>query len=136
MQTGAKDIYTKAAENETIHHAGQQTTTVFKKAGTFTKETGVKVKDKLDEIGVSQVASNTVEKISTGSKIFGGFLIGKAKETSEAINSNEKIAHAKDVTKEKLGALSGMMASGWNKFYSNVIQYDVEDKDDDKEEGG
>jgi hypothetical protein len=92
----------------------------------------VKVKDKLDEIGVSQAASNTVEKISTGSKLFGGFLYGKAKETTEAINSNEKITHAKDVTKEKLGNLGNMMASGWNKFYSNVIQYDIEDKDEDE----
>ncbi len=119
-----------------IHAAGAQTTTAFKKAGTFTKETGVKVKGKLDEIGVSQAASNTVEKISTGSKIFGGFLYGKAKETTEAINSNETVAHAKDVTKEKLGIMGSMMASGWNKFYSNVIQYDIEDKDEDEKSEG
>jgi hypothetical protein len=40
---------------------------------------------------VSQVASYTASKIATGSKIFGGFIVEKAKNAGEVLKQNEKI---------------------------------------------
>ena len=44
-------------------------------ASIYTKEKSITVKSK-----VAENAKNTMEKISEGSKIFGGYIINKAKE--------------------------------------------------------
>lgn len=44
-------------------------------ATTYTKEKSIIVKSK-----VTENAKNTIDKISEGSKIFGGYIINKAKE--------------------------------------------------------
>lgn len=64
----------KAKENEKIQNAGN----AFSKAGTFTKETGSKVKDKLDETGVTEVAVNVGSKLKAGGLLVGNFLYEKA----------------------------------------------------------
>ena len=52
---------------------------VYNKAGTITKETSTKVKTKLDESGVTNIASQTAGKITTGGKFAAGFIADKAK---------------------------------------------------------
>ena len=80
----------------------------------MTKETGAKVKEKLDEIGVTQVAKDTASKVALGGMFVGGFIMGKAKlakdKLNEKIDEHENIAHARDVTKEKVGIVTGFVS--------------------------
>lgn len=79
----------------------------LKKAGTFTKETGTKVKEKLDDIGVTDAAVTAAQKVKMGGLVVGGFIASTAKtagsKINEKIDQNDKLAHARDVTKEKVG---------------------------------
>mmetsp|Transcript_37938 Transcript_37938/g.27928 ORF Transcript_37938/g.27928 Transcript_37938/m.27928 type:complete len:91 (+) Transcript_37938:787-1059(+) len=90
------------------------------------------MKEKLDEMGVSQAASSAATKISTSTKLFGSYLYEKAKESKENFNNNETVNNAKEATKEKLGAFKSYMASGWRSFYSNVVQYEREESSGDE----
>ena len=71
------------------------------------KDTNTKVKTKLDEIGVTYVATTTVDKVSHTAKDVGSYIYDKAKVASEKVNekieSNEKLSNAKHTTSEKLG---------------------------------
>ena len=84
----------------------------------MTKEAGSAVKHKLDEKGVTQSVTQTASKIAVGSKLFGGYLADKAKAASnkvtEKIDSNEKLAHARDVTKEKVSVMGKAMSVGFS----------------------
>jgi hypothetical protein len=59
---------------------------VLTKAKTFTKDTSTKMKNKMDEIGVTYVAHTTVDKISTGSKAVGGYIYEKGKVATDTVN--------------------------------------------------
>jgi hypothetical protein len=80
-------------------------------------DTGHAMKAKLDEYGVTAVTSSAAEKLTTGSKSIGGYIFGKAKAASSAVNSkidnNEKLSNARDSTKEKLGLFSQGVKSKW-----------------------
>mmetsp|Transcript_35484 Transcript_35484/g.34522 ORF Transcript_35484/g.34522 Transcript_35484/m.34522 type:complete len:126 (+) Transcript_35484:618-995(+) len=93
----SKEYYSKVSESE----MGEKTGAAFKRAGTVTKETGSNLKTKLDEIGVSDAASNAATKVSTNTKLLGGYIYTKAKDASESFNNNETVASAKESTKEK-----------------------------------
>ena len=56
MKSGTSNLITKAKENEKLSNAASSTGNAFKRAGTFTKETGSKVKEKLDDSGVTDAA--------------------------------------------------------------------------------
>lgn len=85
-------------------------------------DTGHKMKVKLDEYGVTAVTTIAAEKIASGSKSIGGYIFGKAKAASSAVNSkiesNEKLSNARDTTKEKLGLFSQGVKSKWGVFSS------------------
>lgn len=90
-----------------MQSAADSTGTAFRRAGTFTKEQGSKVKQKLDDVGVTDAASTAASKLKAGGLFIGGFLYEKASyagsKINEKIDSNDKLHNAKDVTKEKVG---------------------------------
>ena len=52
---------------------------MLNKAETFTKETGAKVKTKMDETGVTEFAEKAAGRITTTGKFVGGFIADKAR---------------------------------------------------------
>ncbi len=102
VQTNAREV----KESEIMQRAQTQTKNLISKAEALTKETSSKVKTKLDEKGVTEFASTAADKVTTGTKLLGGFLFSKAKQASSVVNEkidkNEKLAQARDTTKEKV----------------------------------
>ena len=82
------------------------------------------MKEKLDDVGVSNAASNAASKVKAGGMYVGGFIASTAKaaggKISSTIDGNEKLSSAKDVTKEKLGQAASYMSYGWSSLYSKV----------------
>ena len=124
MKTSTSGLYNKAKDNEKLNSAASATGDAFKRAGTFTKETGSKMKEKLDDAGVTDAAVNLGSKIKAGGMFVGGFLYEKASaagsKINEKIDNNEKLHNAKDVTKEKFGVAAKAVGSGWNSLVSKI----------------
>jgi hypothetical protein len=54
VSTEAKDILEKTKESDIYNTVGDKTKVAYQRASTFTNETSTKVKDKFEEIGVTQ----------------------------------------------------------------------------------
>lgn len=70
----------------------------------------------MDEVGVTDVAVNTAQKIKKGGLFVGGFIASGAKAAGSKINQkideSDKLSNARDFTKEKLGKAAGFVKSG------------------------
>ena len=63
VSTEAKDMYVKTKESDIYNNAGDKAKVAYERASMITKETSIKVKDKLEEIGVTQAVQGTLDKI-------------------------------------------------------------------------
>ena len=96
FKSKAGSIFDKVAQSNVLQKASTSAKEIYQKAGTVAKETSTKVKTKLDESGVTNVASQTAGKIATGGKMVGGFIADKAKvaknAVGEKIDNNPKLS--------------------------------------------
>eukprot|EP00347_Sterkiella_histriomuscorum_P007622 403348208 len=116
FKSKATSVFNDVSSSSVVQKASSSAKDIYNKAGTITKETSSKVKTKLDETGVTQIASSTAGKISTGGKFVGGFIVDKAKGAhtvvGQKIDQNEKLSNATKIAKEKASVLGNAVSSG------------------------